>query len=75
MLRLYSIQIELKRSSFSGLVHILHRLIHLVFHNLFTEINECSPNPCQNGAKCVHLNGSYRCDCKAGYKGKNCETG
>ena len=37
--------------------------------------NECSPDPCQNGGTCVDLVGSYRCDCKTGYSGTNCETG
>ena len=42
---------------------------------LFIDINECMNNPCKNGATCVNLQGSYRCDCKSGYSGKNCETG
>ena len=42
---------------------------------LFSDINECAPAPCQNGATCVDLVGSYRCDCKSGYTGNNCETG
>ena len=42
---------------------------------LILDINECSPAPCQNGGTCVDLVGSYRCDCKAGYSGTNCETG
>ena len=37
--------------------------------------DECSPDPCQNGGTCVDLVGSYRCDCKTGYSGTNCETG
>ena len=40
----------------------------------FVDINECAPDPCQNGATCADLVGSYRCDCKAGYTGSNCET-
>ena len=42
------------------------------FH--FPDINDCSPDPCQNGGTCVDLVGSYRCDCKTGYSGTNCET-
>ena len=42
---------------------------------LFLDMNECSPNLCQNGATCVDLVGSYRCDCKPGYTGNNCQTG
>ena len=42
---------------------------------LLSEINECSPNPCKNGAKCVDLVGSFRCECKPGFTGANCEKG
>jgi len=49
--------------------------IELFLEWYFSDINECSPNPCQNGATCVDLVGSYRCDCKTGYSGTNCETG
>ena len=41
----------------------------------FPDINECTNNPCKNGATCVNLDGSYRCDCKSGYTGNNCESG
>ena len=41
---------------------------------LSTDINDCIPDPCQNGATCKDLVGSYRCDCVAGYTGSNCET-
>ena len=41
------------------------------------DIDECFEecNPCKNRAKCVNLQGSYRCDCKPGYSGINCEIG
>ena len=39
------------------------------------DINECTNSPCQNGATCVNLQGSYRCDCKSGYNGNKCENG
>ena len=42
---------------------------------LFPDINECLRSPCKNGAECVNVPGSYRCDCKSGYEGRNCEKG
>ncbi len=43
---------------------------------LSTDINECKTlKPCQNGAACENLPGSYKCTCKTGYTGKNCEKG
>ena len=39
------------------------------------DINECSPDPCQNEATCSTPNlNSYECACVAGYNGTNCET-
>ncbi|XP_052224816.1 CUB and sushi domain-containing protein 3-like [Dreissena polymorpha] len=38
------------------------------------DINECSPNPCQNGATCAHSINNYTCTCVAGYTGRNCQT-
>ena len=50
-------------------------------NNMFTTVksqnvslNECSPNPSQNGATCVDLVGGHRCDCAQGYSGSSCET-
>ncbi|KAK3084002.1 hypothetical protein FSP39_006530 [Pinctada imbricata] len=38
------------------------------------DINECSSNPCQNGATCHdHIN-RYGCTCLAGFIGYNCDT-
>ena len=43
--------------------------------------NECSPDPCQNGAVCTEsgtdaavLLGEYHCECADGFTGTNCET-
>lgn len=38
------------------------------------DINECVKTPCLNGAICQNSIGSYKCNCKSGYTGRNCET-
>ena len=38
------------------------------------DINECVKSPCRNGATCQNTNGSYRCACRAGFAGRNCDT-
>lgn len=57
--------------------------IYLFFFNflnwlffLLLDIDECEPNPCQNGSKCTEDKpGSFVCDCSAtGYTGDLCET-
>lgn len=45
---------------------------------IFIELTYCEENPdtCQNGAKCVsvpHDEGAYRCLCREGTYGRNCE--
>ena len=43
------------------------------FYFYFIDIDECSPNPCQNGGQCVQqFNATYVCGCAAGYTGVNC---
>ncbi len=39
-----------------------------------SEIDECSSNPCRNGAKCVDKIGSFKCECPAGFSGLTCST-
>ena len=41
----------------------------------FTDIDECSSDPCQNGATCVDQIDSYSCICASGYIGTNCDEG
>lgn len=38
------------------------------------DIKECVKSPCLNGATCQNTLGSYRCTCKPGFTGRNCET-
>ncbi|XP_019617274.1 PREDICTED: uncharacterized protein LOC109464676 [Branchiostoma belcheri] len=37
-------------------------------------IDDCSPNPCQNGAQCTDKIADYNCTCPEQYKGKNCSV-
>ena len=45
--------------------------INIVF-SFFLDINECSPNPCENGGNCTDLVNDYNCSCTVGFNGKNC---
>ncbi|XP_071952127.1 uncharacterized protein [Antedon mediterranea] len=38
------------------------------------DIDECTTNPCLNGATCFNFGGSYVCSCVPGYTGTDCET-
>ncbi|XP_065894910.1 uncharacterized protein [Dysidea avara] len=40
-----------------------------------TNINDCDPNPCQNGGSCTDGVGSFTCDCHNGFSGANCNKG
>ena len=42
---------------------------------IFSDINECSSNPCLNGGSCSDQVNGYVCSCAAGYTGLWCETG
>ena len=35
--------------------------------------NECSPNPCLNDGICIDGNAQYKCMCKSGYGGPQCQ--
>ncbi|XP_033102999.1 fibropellin-3-like [Anneissia japonica] len=38
-----------------------------------TDIDECSSNPCLNGAVCANMENMYHCRCPPLYSGPNCE--
>jgi len=42
--------------------------------NLYLDINDCYPDPCQYYGTCVDGVDSYTCNCPAGYTSVNCET-
>lgn len=37
------------------------------------DVDECSPNPCVDGAKCTNLVGDFKCHCPPGATGKRCD--
>ena len=39
------------------------------------DIDECSTNPCNNGATCTDGINAYTCTCLVGYTGTDCQTG
>ena len=41
---------------------------------LGTEEDECEPNPCQNGGRCVahYFGGGFDCECPLGFRGTTC---
>ena len=71
----------------TGFMHLMHALswkpfinsicnmrLRIISQSIQTDIDDCSPNPCQNGGKCTDEAYSYKCACKQGYSGTNCET-
>ncbi|XP_064112749.1 axotactin-like isoform X4 [Macrobrachium nipponense] len=54
----------------------LERLFRASSHGVSLGCNPaCDLNPCQNGARCVEMWGSYKCECANAFahSGKNCE--
>ena len=39
---------------------------------IFSDIDNCDPNPCVNGGVCTDGINSYTCTCAEGYNGNNC---
>jgi len=56
------------------LLNLTHAMFWILLDYVL-ETNECLSNPCQNSAICINLLDSYRCICRAGYKGSQCEAG
>ena len=52
----------------------LKRILFLVKTTFSTDIDDCSPSPCENGGTCTDLVDDFSCDCAAGFIGETCET-
>lgn len=56
-------------------VKLVASTLYFIVKYVFSDINECASNPCQNSGTCIdHANG-YSCSCVPGYIGINCEKG
>ena len=42
---------------------------------IIADIDDCTDQPCQNGATCIDAVNDYTCNCVDGYTGKNCNIG
>ncbi|CAD5119952.1 DgyrCDS8533 [Dimorphilus gyrociliatus] len=51
----------------------LATLIDPIADGVCDKVNECSPNPCQNGGQCIDGLNQFYCRCPALYTGKKCE--
>lgn len=42
---------------------------------LFAEEDECQPNPCLNGGRCIahFFGGGFDCECPLGFRGTTCQ--
>ena len=45
-----------------------------IFFDIFSDIDDCSTNPCQNGGTCADGTNAYTCTCVTGFTGGDCET-
>ena len=40
-----------------------------------SDIDDCTPNPCQNGGNCTDDVDGFTCACVTGFNGETCATG
>ena len=49
--------------------------INCLWNSICTDINDCSPDPCENGGICSDGVNTFTCTCDPGYTGPTCGTG
>ena len=56
--------------------HVVAVLQSLKFNStlIFSDIDECASDPCQNNATCVDLINEFRCDCVPGFNETLCDN-
>ena len=59
----------------NGQLQIIQSLLRYFFSAAMKHsLDNCSPNPCQNGGSCFSTHDGFKCLCRQGYKGKACES-
>ena len=54
-------------------VRLILYLLYIHGDDIFTEIDECASDPCQNDGNCDDQVASYECSCSLQWTGTNCE--
>lgn len=48
--------------------------LYILYFKLFRlGVKACSSKPCKNGGDCKNVGSSYKCKCKSGFSGRNCQ--
>ena len=58
-----------------NIIFLLTDYFFMDLFKIFSDINDCTPNACENNGLCVDAVNKFTCDCDGtGHKGDNCET-
>ena len=49
--------------------------IYCLWNSICIDINDCSPDPCENGGICSDGVNTFTCACNPGHTGPTCGTG